>query len=129
MITKEKTTPITKEEFLEHVECGWKRTGFTTGTFWRGKKLTKTSRHRMEVNDDSDAVDNLLIVGASCAVGAAALSQKMTPTNYIAKYLPSSSPYYHDSLVSHIYDANDGSRSKEKAIEKIKNIEWPSLKK
>ena len=87
---------ITKEEFLQHVECGLKRAKWVRGTWWRLK--SNAGLNDWYYNQTECTEEQLLEVGEACAIGAAALSQKMTPRKYVSKYLD---PL--DSLASNSY--------------------------
>ncbi len=103
---------ISKEQFIQHMEAGWKSLGFTQGHYWTGQ--------------DGHRTRNVADACNACAIGAAAYAAKMVPNDYV-KLIPG-------DVVERIWRANDTSDHlvtkdpKESAMKRVKqtleHVSW-----
>jgi len=113
---------ITKEEFLQHMECGLKRAKWARRLWWR----LKSEIYGWDYNQTECTEEDLLQIGEACAIGAAALSQKMTPKKYVMKYLD---PQGDVITSAEIAEANDTAICMEQAIKNISELSiWDAAK-
>jgi hypothetical protein len=94
------------DKFLADARKGWEKAEFTTGVYWRDRTLKECKIYDIRQKGED--------VCYACAIGAAALANKMNPIHYL------NAEGISRSDVSRIAAANDASATKEGAIARIR---------